>query len=220
MQEVIASGVLGRPKRFQADFSIDFKPDSKPDSDRFIDPALGGGGLLDMGPYPSVWAMLCLHQHPLNTKRAPPAVVNTYQRIYPRTNVDARSRWLLDFEELGAEAQLMTDMTCHGFKDATAVMQCEDGDLVIEFPPQKPHTFHVIPHKDGKEGKRTTHNHAIPDEQGHGLCFEADEVAHCIRDGKTESSRMPLAESRIVQSWFDEVRKRGTTSMKDMRGTA
>lgn len=221
VQEVIASGVLGRPKRFQADFSIDFNVDAKPLTDRFMDPALGGGSLLDMGPYPSVWAMLCLHQHPLNTQRKPPTVVNTYQRIYERTNVDARSRWLVDFPELQAEAQLMTDMTCHSIKEAAVVMQCENADLIIENGPQKPSTFHVVPNPGSKKDtKRTTYNCGIPAEQGHGLCFEADEVARCIRDGKTESARMPLDESRIVQSWFDEVRKRGSTCMKDMKGTA
>jgi hypothetical protein len=35
------------------------------------------------------------------------------------------------------------------------------------------------------------------------------EVARCIRDGKLESERCNLAESRIVQSVFDEVRKQG-----------
>jgi hypothetical protein len=35
------------------------------------------------------------------------------------------------------------------------------------------------------------------------------EVARCIRDGKVESERCNLAESRIVQSVFDEVRKQG-----------
>lgn len=215
---MIASGVLGKPKRFSADFSIDFKPDLKPDSDRFIDPALGGGSLLDMGPYPSVWAMLCLHQHPLNTQRTPPKLVSSHQRVYSRAkgDVDARSRWLLDFEQLGAEAALMTDMTCHGLKEATAVLQCEDGDLVIEFPPPKPNTFHVV----ARDGTRTTHHRPIPKEVCHGLAYEADEVAKCIRDGKVESERMPLAESRIVQSWFDEVRRRGTTSLKDLKGTA
>jgi predicted dehydrogenase len=215
IQEAVFSGRLGQPKRFSADFSIDFNVDAKPLSDRFLDPALGGGSLLDMGPYPSVWAMLLLYQHPDNHAAAP-KLVNSYQRIYGRTGVDARSRWLLDFEELGCEAQLMTDMTTHGLRDATAVLQCQEGDLVIEFGPQKPSTFHVIPHR----GERETHHHPIPAEQGHGLCFEADEVARCIRDGRTESERMPLAESRVAQSWLDEVRRRGPTCMKDMKGTA
>ncbi|BEI85701.1 hypothetical protein CcaverHIS002_0511020 [Cutaneotrichosporon cavernicola] len=188
---------------------------ARPPSDRFLDPALGGGSLLDMGPYPSVWAMLLLYQHPDNRSTAP-KFVNSYQRIYRRTNVDERSRWLLDFENLECEAQLMTDMTTHGLREATAVLQCQDGDLIIEFGPQKPSTFHIVP----RNGERETYHYPIAAEQGHGLCFEADEVAQCIRDGKTESERMPLSESRVAQSWLDEVRRRGTTCMKDMKGKA
>lgn len=50
--------------------------------------------------------------------------------------------------------------------------------------------------------------------------YEADEVARCIRDGKKESERMPWEESRIVQGWFDEIRKNGDTVLKDVKGTA
>ncbi|WOO83597.1 D-xylose 1-dehydrogenase (NADP(+)) [Vanrija pseudolonga] len=221
VQDVLASGVLGRPRRYAADFSKDFKLETKPISHRLLAPELGGGGLLDMGPYPSVWAMLTLHQHPLNTKRTPPKVVNTYQTIYSRTGVDARSRWVLEFEELGAEGILMTDMLCQNFKEGAVVLQCEEGDLVIESPPQKPGVFHIVPHEevDGVK-ERSTHDYTIPAAQGHGLAFEADAVARCIRDGQTECPRMPLDESRIVQSWFDAVRKNGRTVMRDMEGTA
>lgn len=50
--------------------------------------------------------------------------------------------------------------------------------------------------------------------------YEADEVARCVRDGKLESDRMPLSESRIVQGWFDEVRKSGGSVLKDVKGQA
>ena len=50
--------------------------------------------------------------------------------------------------------------------------------------------------------------------------YEADEVARCVRDGKLESERMLLEESRIVQGWFDQVRKAGDTILKNTKGTA
>jgi hypothetical protein len=50
--------------------------------------------------------------------------------------------------------------------------------------------------------------------------YEADEVARCIRDGKTESERMPLKESRVTQGWLDAVRKNGSTVLKDRKSTA
>ena len=60
----------------------------------------------------------------------------------------------------------------------------------------------------------------VPVHPGGGMHYEADEVARCIRDGKKESERMPWDESRIVQGWFDEIRKNGDTVLKDVKGTA
>lgn len=50
--------------------------------------------------------------------------------------------------------------------------------------------------------------------------YEADEVARCIFAGKLESERMSWEESRIVQGWFDQVRRAGDTILKDVKGTA
>ncbi len=94
-----------------------------------VDPAQGGGSLLDQGPYPSVWAMLALHQHPDNTD-ADPRVVSSYQKIYKRSGVDAASTWVVSWQDF-ADATLFTDMTASGFDDACAVITCEEADVAI-----------------------------------------------------------------------------------------
>ncbi|KAL0247460.1 hypothetical protein I308_103525 [Cryptococcus tetragattii IND107] len=48
VEEVIKSGILGKPRRFSADFSMDWDLDACPDSSRMVNPALGGGSLLDI----------------------------------------------------------------------------------------------------------------------------------------------------------------------------
>ncbi|KAE8540276.1 hypothetical protein D1P53_003220 [Cryptococcus gattii VGV] len=48
VEEVIKSGILGKPRRFSADFSMDWDLDDSPDSSRIVNPALGGGSLLDI----------------------------------------------------------------------------------------------------------------------------------------------------------------------------
>lgn len=96
-----------------------------------IDPALGGGSLLDMGPYPSVWAMMLLHHHPDNKSRAPPKMLFSHQTIYERSGVDANSRWLLEWKGVG-QAMCTTDMTAHGSREACVVVTCSEGDLIIE----------------------------------------------------------------------------------------
>ncbi|KAL7422046.1 hypothetical protein Q5752_003819 [Cryptotrichosporon argae] len=223
VQDIIHSGKLGKVKRFAADFSMDFDPDNKPDSNRMVDPALGGGSLLDMGPYPSVWAMLVLHQHPANTDRAP-RVVASHQTLYARSGVDANSRWLVQWDGL-AQAQLMTDMTTWGAKESTVVVSCEEADLVIEYPPYRPQAFSIVPHAAPADGGAATsvvakERFEHPVHAGGGMHYEADEVARCVRDGRTESARMPLEESRIVQAWLDHVRTHGPTVLAAQKGNA
>ncbi|OXH26836.1 hypothetical protein J005_05281 [Cryptococcus neoformans] len=55
------------------------------DSGRMANPVLGGGLLLDVSAYPSVWTMPFLHRHPLNTDKKDPEILVTHQTIYPRS---------------------------------------------------------------------------------------------------------------------------------------
>ncbi|AAW45168.2 hypothetical protein CNH03050 [Cryptococcus deneoformans JEC21] len=95
VEEVIKSGILGKPKRFFADFSMGWDIGVSADTSQMVNPALGAGSLLDMSAYPSVWAMLLLHRHPLNPDKDPKAFV-THQTVYPRTGVDINWRWLVE----------------------------------------------------------------------------------------------------------------------------
>lgn len=90
-------------------------------------------------------------------------------------------------------------------------------------PPYKPETFHVIPHLNPKPSSTITEKQTyhVPIHTGNnGMSYEADEVARCLRDGKKDSDRMPLEESRIVQGWFDQVRREGDSVLKDFKGGA
>ncbi|WWD16991.1 hypothetical protein CI109_101427 [Kwoniella shandongensis] len=222
IQDIVASGKLGKLKRLTVDNSLDFRLDEKEETHRMLDPALGGGALLDLGPYPLVWAMLILHHHPLNSSRSPPKILNSYQTLYPRTGVDSATRMLLEWEGVG-QAALTADLTCHGYMDGVAVITFEEGDILIVAPPSKPQTFHIVPHgpdpsRQGLIKTKTTHRYPLS--PGHGMAYEADEVARCIRDGKKESERMPLKESLVVMRILDQVRRNGGTKTRDLRGTA
>lgn len=71
VQDLVFSGKYGKLKRIIGDFSSDVNPDERPENDRMIDPKLGGGALLDLGPYPMVWvsAYLRLKQMFLGSNR-------------------------------------------------------------------------------------------------------------------------------------------------------
>ena len=83
-------------------------------------------------------------------------------------------------------------------------------------PPYRPEQFSIIPHSADSEIKRETFTYKPA--AGGGWHYQADHVGRCIRDGKIESERMPWEESRIVQGWFDQVRKDGSSVLKDLKG--
>jgi hypothetical protein len=71
----------------------------------------------------------------------------------------------------------------------------------------RPHTFYtIIRGADGPTSEDKKERYHVPVPAGTGMCYEADEVYRCIRDGRVQSERMPWEESRIVQGWFDEIR--------------
>nr|KIR49507.1 hypothetical protein I312_01665 [Cryptococcus bacillisporus CA1280] len=77
-----------------------------------------------MSAYPSVWAMLVVHGHALNTDKDR-KVLFSHETIYSRSGMDMKLE----------------------VKDSTAVLQCEEGDLVVAHGPYQPETFyiHLVP---------------------------------------------------------------------------
>lgn len=74
--------------------------------------------------------MLLVQQNPYNTD-ADPQVLNSHQTEYKDTGVDLNSRWLVQWNGL-CQGHLTTDLNNAGLREATAWVQCEEGDLVIE----------------------------------------------------------------------------------------
>jgi hypothetical protein len=75
--------------------------------------------------------MLLLFLHPSNN-RTPPNILLSHQTIYPRSQVDKNSRWLLEFPGLdGVQALLTTDMDTQGCGDMTVLISCEKADLAL-----------------------------------------------------------------------------------------
>ncbi|GMK54879.1 hypothetical protein CspeluHIS016_0114650 [Cutaneotrichosporon spelunceum] len=224
VQEALRSGKLGRPRRVIAEMSSFARIDERSDDDRIINPQLGGGALLDLAPYSAVWSMLALHQHPENTDTEP-RVLDFSQRIYKRNGVDEMSAFTVKWEGLG-EARLLTDLAAWPARDNACVIDCEKGQLIIDHPLYRPERFRIVPHPNAVAGSSESEDiteeteFRFPNTTGNGMQYEADHVALCLRDGKLESDRMPLAESRVVQGWFDTVRKGGDSALKDWRHTA
>lgn len=74
------------------------------------------------------------------------------------------------------------------------------GRIEIESPWWRPKAFVI--HRDGKDPERFSFEH-----EGEGFQFEAMEVADCLRNGRTESSVMPLSDTLSVMRTLDLVRE-------------
>lgn len=174
-------GVIGEPQQVVADFA--FHKPSLPV--RLLDPALGGGSLMDGGIYPMTFAYLALGR---------PAEVKAVGSLnHDGIDLNVAMAWRYDS---GAVAAL----TCGLRSQNTWVASISgpDGNL------QLPHRFHHPEYY-----LRTTASGAeridIPT-HGRGYHYEAAEVMRALRQGLIEVPALPHAGTLEILELLDETR--------------
>jgi len=206
IKRVIDEGHIGAPVLVHADLSIDFDIENLPLTHRILDPKLGGGAMLDLGPYPLVWAIIALYEHPENRQLKP--VVSSSMIKTPLTGVDRSTCFTLNFPELAAQAQLSCNINVPSNR-ISATLRFRNGNILIPEPIYCPKSYTVQyferPGSDKVRREETTYF----ENSGGGLHFEADEVARCVRDGKLESSVWGHDKTLLEMEIFDQVRRQG-----------
>jgi len=172
-----------------------------------LDPTLGGGALLDLGPYPLVWAIIALYENPDN-KRAPPSKITGSMVKTPITNVDSSTAFILDFESIHAQAILSCGLTI-SHNDPSVTIRFRNGNILLKGPPYKPTMLTVQYFDKPGSGDVVREEKKTFSFEGGGWQFQADEVARCVRDGKLESELWSLDKSLLEMDVFDAVRKQG-----------
>ncbi|KAF5355270.1 hypothetical protein D9758_006064 [Tetrapyrgos nigripes] len=200
-KKIAESGVLGAPTVMHADLSVDFGIKNAP----YAGPKIGWWPLLDLGPYPLVWAIMALFEHPDN-KHSKPAITGAMLKT-PITGVDRDTTFTLNFTEanLSAQAILSCSMNTTGI-DPGATIRYEKGIIKIAAPLYCPQSFTVQYLEKGKVVKEETR---IFEYVGRGMHFQADEVARSVRDGKLESDLWGHIKCLTEMEIFDEVRRQG-----------
>jgi predicted dehydrogenase len=182
VQQLVHSGAVGTVRQVRADlgFVVD-----KPPTDRLLDPALGGGTLLDMGVYPLTFAQLLLGE---------PSQVTSAGSLSP-SGADLNVSLSLGYDS-GAVASLSTTMTAWSPRTASVATDLGRLDLPAPFhhPPEV--TWHS---EDVTETLRE-------DLIGTGLGNEAAEVVRCLRNGELESPLVPLDETVALMRLTDRIR--------------
>ncbi|KAI4682852.1 hypothetical protein J4E81_009474 [Alternaria sp. BMP 2799] len=218
---IIKEGKLGDIKRVFADFSFwnDVQKEFGKEH-RMVNPDLAGGALLDLGIYSLTWLFMALYHVQPEGKREEPVVSSAVSKC--ETGVDETTTVLLHFPISGAHGVASTSIivattpnASHPNPGGDAVrIQGTLGDLTVDYAP-KPRTYTLTPAANEKRGKLADFEYEVVDKfkeipgGGHGMFWEADECARCIRDGKLESEVMGLEETEVVMRVMDQVRRQG-----------
>ncbi|WP_406264318.1 Gfo/Idh/MocA family oxidoreductase [Actinacidiphila glaucinigra] len=186
LTELVADGAIGEVRSVHADFGLagPFDP-----GHRLLDPALGGGALLDLGVYPVSFAHLLLGE---------PDEVQAWAHL-TEDGVDDNTGMLLGYDS-GAMAVLSCSLTADTAQ--TAVVTGSAGR--IEVPAGFFHPDRFVLRREGREPEEF----GAPDDGLRGLQHEAAEVMRCLRAGERESPLVPLEGSLAVMRTLDTVRDR------------
>ncbi|KAJ5722723.1 dimeric dihydrodiol dehydrogenase [Penicillium malachiteum] len=211
LQQTLQDRTIGAIIRVIADNGLGVDGSTEwPPNDRMMRRELGGGALLDLGAYPIHWILQILGQNnPLD-------ILSTVSTD-AETGVDASVSILMSFAPCDptdpdiltiANATLPAADNYDGNTPVVRI-QGERGEIQLFGPAWRPSKICVIKREQsfGAAGtlSKTVENE-IP-ESVQGLCFEADEAAQCIREGRVESPLMPWKQSLIAMKIMDKVRK-------------
>lgn len=202
-KKVIDGGRLGDPLVMWANLLVDFNINNLPKTHRMLDPILGGGALLDLGPYPLVWAIMALYEHPSNKFSGPSRITGSMIKT-PLTGVDAITAYTVSFSS--SQAILSTSMIVSSNPGPVVTIRYQYGTITIATPIYAPKEFTVIYSVPEEQEETKT---VKVDWEGSGWHFQADEVARCVRDGKLQSAHWGWDKSTLEMEIFDEVRRQG-----------
>ncbi|KAI0147091.1 hypothetical protein GGR57DRAFT_265386 [Xylariaceae sp. FL1272] len=229
VRELVQSGLIGNVYRVIADLSFgEDGPDGTlnfPDENRMVNIDLAGGALLDLGIYPLTWLFQILyHLQPESAKEAPKTVaaMNKY-----KTGADETTGIILQFpnhKSMGIATTSMrvaTDPDKHKSAGPAIKIQGSLGEIQVLGPAYRPEQYRII--KKEAAGKVEVIDCPIPKDPardwGHGMFWEADEVARCLRDGKKESAGLPLSESIVIMECMEEALKQGDVTYPELIAT-
>ena len=184
VREILASGVLGAIQTVEADHGQRLADQNIP---RVIDPALGGGALLDLGVYPVSFAHLVLGTP---TKITASAIMSNH-------GVDAQTSAIFDY---ASGAQAIINATMIAQTPCRAVISGLWGRLEIDRTFYSPSNMRVVLF----DGTLTQYPSTY---LGQGLREQAVEMARVVAAGELESPLMPWDQTIAVMKTMDEIRQ-------------
>lgn len=181
---IIHSGTIGDVLHLHADMSFIAEKDK---SNRFFNPELGGGSLLDVGVYPIYLSYFLLGN---------PDAIYACGKVN-ESHIDETCGMMLKYKN-GNYAMLESSIITQ--TEGSAWIYGSDGTIHIKKPwTEHPEKIEVIINNE------SSFKH-IPSWQGRGFQYEIEEVITCLKEGKIESDILPHKASIDVVKIMDEVR--------------
>ncbi|MDH2444242.1 Gfo/Idh/MocA family oxidoreductase [Amnibacterium sp. CER49] len=186
--QLLEQGAIGEPTLALADFAGG--PATDPGS-RLLDPALGGGALLDVGVYTAWWAWFALGR--------PERITAT--GVLAPSGIDLQAAVAL-VTPSGALAHLTTGI--RGRTAWRATVAGTEGRIEITPPFWGPSGLTVLD-AAGDERAAWTDPYGRPGRDG--LCYQAAALARLVHDGRTDSPLHSLDDAVGVLEVLDEARR-------------
>ena len=181
LRELVADGALGELRSVQGELCV--QANLVP-SDRFLNPAIGGGAVFDLSVYPISFAQMLLGD---------PDVVHV-QGTLTDTGVDLEESMLLGFPG-GRSAALFCSLRCA----SPGQLRVFGTEGWVDVLPRFHHPDTIVLHRGDTEET------IVAPRTGGGYAHELIEVTECVAAGKAQSDVMPLADTVAVQDVMAEV---------------
>jgi len=195
------------------------------DSHRMVNVDLAGGALLDLGIYSLTWVFQTLYHIQPEKEKEAPKVVATINKYH--TGADETTSIIVQFPKHKSQGialtslRVATDVDGHNSGGPAIRIQGSGGEIQVMGPAYRPLQYKVIK-KDGG-GKVEVVDCPIPKDAerdwGHGMFWEADECARCLRDGKLESDTLPWSESIVIMEVMEEALRQGGVEYPELIAT-
>lgn len=185
LRDLLSEGAIGDVRILRANFC--FRTGFDPGG-RLLNPAMGGGALLDVGVYTVALARMVFNEDPVDVTAA---------AHIGETGVDEQCALTLRYEN-GALAVLTCAIRTNGPHDAIVI----GTEGRIEVPPAFWQPDRIVL----STGKKDT-EYAF-ERLGNGYSYEAAEVMECLRRGRKESPVMPLAKTESIMRTMDRAREK------------
>lgn len=172
-----------------------------------------------VGIYSLTWVFQTLYHTLPKEARKPPSRVSAHITPYHLTGADEATTILVSFPTTtpsnskhpgesqavaSTHIRVATDPDENNTARPAIRIQGTKGEIQVDGPAFRPVVFRFIPVKG--EGEYFEKKFDFP-ANGHGMYWEADEVARCLRDGKLESETLSLDESIVIMDVMDEARR-------------